>query len=392
MIVRVLQTNDAPVIEGASTIEHVEGETALDTDLSTAAVNVATYDATDEDPTDTTLTFSLDGADEDRFNLRDPTAEETTDTPAGATRKILEFKAKPDYEVPTDANKDNVYQVTVKVFDGEDTTTKDVTVKVTNMQEDGKVEVTPLQARIAIDMTADLTDSDIVAYGPTWQWQRSGPVCTDKDAEDNVYVDILGANSATFTPRPSDLGFCLSAVATYNDGYHEYVVDDVPSSPGDIGLYTVTDTRFDKTENKLLSSVQYPTAPNVVPRFGSAMTKRFVLENAAVNNPVGKQVTATDGNGPEDALEYTLSGDTDEFGIHPQTGQLTTKMKLDHESEDKYTVTVRATDIHDATASIRVDIYVVDVDERPVGDTPSEEGILYTENSTDVVLTLSACA
>ena len=149
---------------------------------ATVAVDVATYDARDEDPTDTTLTFSLDGADEDRFNLRDPTeAEATPDTLADATRKILEFKAKPDYEVPTDANKDNVYQVTVKVFDGEDTTTKDVTVKVTNMQEDGKVEVTPLQARIGIDMTADLTDSDIVAYDPTWQWQRSGPACDDKD-------------------------------------------------------------------------------------------------------------------------------------------------------------------------------------------------------------------
>ena len=44
-----------------------------------------------------------------------------------------------------------MYQVTVKVFDGEDTTTKDVTVKVTNKQEDGKVEVTPLQARIGIE-------------------------------------------------------------------------------------------------------------------------------------------------------------------------------------------------------------------------------------------------
>ena len=194
-----------------------------------------------------------------------------------------------------------------------------------------------------------------------------------------AYVDnIPGANSATFTPRPRDLGFCLSAVATYNDGYHEYVeVAHSPavSNPSDIGLYTVTDTRFDKTADKSLSSVQYPTAPNVVPRFGSAMTKRFVLENAAVNNPVGKPVTATDGNGPDDALEYTLSGDTDEFGIHTQTGQLTTKMKFDHESEDKYTVTVTATDTLLATASIRVEIYVVDVDEMPVGDTPSEEGI-----------------
>ena len=124
-------------------------------------------------------------------------------------------------------------------------------------------------------------------------------------------------------------------MATYNDGYHEDTAPLVEptSSPGAIGLYMAADTRFDKTAEKSLSSVQYPTDPNIVPRFGSAMTKRFVLENAAVNNPVGKPVTAWDGNGPDDALQYTLSGDTDAFGIHPQTGQLMTKMKFNHESE-----------------------------------------------------------
>ena len=110
-------------------------------------------------------------------NSADAILTETT-----TTRQVLEFKEKPDYEDPTDANKDNVYQVTVQVFDGEDTTTKDVTVKVTNKQEDGEVEVTPLQARIGIELTAELTDSDIVAYGPMWQWQKSGATCTDHAA------------------------------------------------------------------------------------------------------------------------------------------------------------------------------------------------------------------
>ena len=163
--------------------------------LSLSTTDVARYDATDEDPTDTTFTFSLAGADKDLFNLRDTTdAEESASPPTPptappTTRQVLEFKEKPDYEVPTDANKDNVYEVTVQVFDGEDTTTKDVTVKVTNMQEDGKVEVTPLQARIGIDMTADLTDSDIVAHGPTWRWWRSAPSCTDKDDCNRTRVD-----------------------------------------------------------------------------------------------------------------------------------------------------------------------------------------------------------
>ena len=397
VIIRVLQTNDAPVISGAATIEHVEGETALDTDLSNAAVNVAAYDATDEDPTDTTLEFSLAaGADEALFELRDATDADNDATPispAGATRQVLEFKEKPDFENPMDANTDNVYQVTVKVFDGEATTEKDVTVKVTNKQEDGKVAVRPLQARIGVELTATLTDSDIVAYGPTWQWERSAPPCADHaNVAEDAWENIPGAKVAAFTPRDIDLNYCLRAVATYNDGYHEETAPSNvdPSSPGDIGLYTVADTRFDKTADQSLSSVQYPTEPNIRPKFGNPSTKRFVLENTAANNPVGKPVTARDGNGPEDALTYTLSGATDAFSIHPTTGQLMTKMKFNHESEDKYTVTVTAKDTHDATDSTRVDIYVVDVDEMPVG-VQAQDGttIEYTENSTDAVVTLS---
>ena len=156
-------------------------------------------------------------------------------------------------------------------------------------------------------------------------------------------------------------------MATYNDGYHEYATASTApaSTPSDSGLYTTADARFDKMANMTLSAVQYPTEPNIAPKFGSAMTMRFVLENAAVNNPVGKPVTATDGNGPDDALEYTLGGANGAFSISPGTGQLLTSMEFDHESKYKYTVTVTATDTHNATASITVNIYVVDVDEMP---------------------------
>ena len=112
-----------------------------------------------------------------------------------------------------------------------------------------------------------------------------------------------------------------------------------------------------------------------------------------MNNPAGTPVTARDGNGPDDALTYTLSGDTDAFSIHPTTGQLMTKMKFDHESEDMYTVTVTATDTHETSDTIRVDIYVVDVDEKtrtaavgaPSTGVPSIEGpatVTYREGRT----------
>ena len=69
-----------------------------------------------------------------------------------------------------------------------------------------------------------------------------------------------------------------------------------------------------------------------------------------------------------------------------------TGMKFNHESKPKYTVTVTAEDSFGATDSIRVDIYVVDVDEAPegTGTTMAANTIEYTEDRTDAVLTLSA--
>ena len=49
--------------------------------------DVARYDATDEDPTDTTFTFSLAGADKDLFNLRDTTAAEEESPNATPSRQ-----------------------------------------------------------------------------------------------------------------------------------------------------------------------------------------------------------------------------------------------------------------------------------------------------------------
>ena len=53
----------------------------------------------------------------------------TSSSPDGA----LTFKAKPDYEMPTDTNMDNVYEVTVRAADADGYIgTKAVKVTVTN--------------------------------------------------------------------------------------------------------------------------------------------------------------------------------------------------------------------------------------------------------------------
>ena len=55
----------------------------------------------------------------------------------GGTPGELKFKKKPDYEKPTDADMDNVYEVTVQASDGKLTGMLKVKVTVTNENEDG---------------------------------------------------------------------------------------------------------------------------------------------------------------------------------------------------------------------------------------------------------------
>ena len=73
------------------------------------------------------VTLSLSGDDMSMFEL-------------GSTG-ILAFKTgmEPDFEMPSDKNKDNIYEVTVVATAGGKTAERDVTVKVTNVEEAGKV-------------------------------------------------------------------------------------------------------------------------------------------------------------------------------------------------------------------------------------------------------------
>ena len=370
----VLDADESPTVTGTATIELMEGETDLD---GTGTTDV--YTASDQEGG--TITFSLGGADKDLFKLEDQ-------DPAVANTKVLAFIKKPDFEMPMDSNKDNVYEVTVQASDDANMGMKAVTVKITNMQEDGKVEVTPAQPRIGIPVTAELTDSDVVSYGPMWNWERAS------DCGSPTWVGIRGAASATYTPNPSDLDYCLRAVAMYNDGFHEGTADGTTGIYPDIA--NERPNRFDKTANMVLAAVQYPSN-NLPPAFASASTMRFVPENAAVGNDVGEPVTADDPNGADDLVAggYSLSGtDQASFDINSGTGQLMTGMKFNHEDKEKYTVTVTAQDSFGATDSIKVDIYVVDADEMPPirksGLAIEGGSVKYDENGTMTVETYTA--
>ena len=75
---------------------------------------------------------------------------------------MLTFNNTPDYEMPEDAGRNNVYDVTVEATDGTNTLMKDVKVMVTNVEEMGTVTLMPMSPSVGTEITATLTDPDMV--------------------------------------------------------------------------------------------------------------------------------------------------------------------------------------------------------------------------------------
>ena len=151
-----------------------------------------------------------------------------------STDGALTFKAKPDYEAPTDANTDNVYEVTVRATDADGNIgTLDVKVTVENVDEDGVVTLSKIQPRVGVAVMASVTDPDDSISGLTWQWYH-GDIVVDA-LETNA---INGANSDTYTPVEDDVGDMLRARASYTDGE-----GDDKSASGAATIAVAKDTR-----------------------------------------------------------------------------------------------------------------------------------------------------
>ena len=190
----VTDVDDAPkitagglAISGSPTLDYPE----MGTDV------VETYTVTGPDAA--SATWSLEGADVGDFRISN----------AG----MLTFRSSPNYESPADDGADNTYMVTLKADDGTYMDTHDVTVMVTNVEEDGSVTLSPMNPVVGTAVTATLTDPDMVMEDSVmWQWSKSMTM-------GGTFMDIDGATSKSYMPVAADEDYYLRATATYTDGY-----------------------------------------------------------------------------------------------------------------------------------------------------------------------------
>ena len=145
-------------------------------------------------------TWSLEGADASEFMIS-----------AGG---VLTFRSTPNYEAPTDADSNNVYNVTVKASSDNISDTMSVTVTVTNIDEPGSVSISSPgnEVKVGVQRTAELDEGDEeVVTG--WQW-ASGASATGN------FTNISGATNNTYTPVDGDVGYFLRITVAYTDASH----------------------------------------------------------------------------------------------------------------------------------------------------------------------------
>ena len=338
--VNVTGANDPPEITGSDTLTYDENGMG----------DVATYTATDQDSGDT-ITWRLSGTDEAKLFI--------------SSSGVLTFNDSPDFEDPQDVGegeeaKNGKYLVTVEAFDGTATTTLDVTITVSNVEETGTVTFDSLQPQVGTALTATVVDPDGSISATSWVWEKSDDGSTN-------WTTITDQTSESYTsPVAGDVGKHLRATATYTDAL----------GPG-------------KTAQAVAANaVQAAPITNTPPEFATETTTRSVGENSAVGANVGAPVTATDPQ--SDTLTYSLVDaavetlDAASFTINQSSGQLRTKAVLDREAKASYTVTVKAADPSGLNDTITVTISVADQNEAPV--VARTDRIFYAENSTvDIV-------
>ena len=284
----------------------------------------------------------------------------------------LRFVNSPDFENPTDADSDRVYEVTVGRAGGE----IDVKVNITNVDEMGVVELDTLQPQVTKSVIATVTDPDSdSATEQDWQWARS----TDKVD----WIDIEDADALSYNPVKADVDHYLKATVTYNDGVG--TEDDVASM---VTSYIVENR---PAANAAPSFVHLDDNDDVA---DGVQVTRSVDENTAKLSGIGSPIAALDADG--DPLLYTLGGnDAKHFEIDRRNGQLIVKTVFDVEhvansdvsyvgdenDTNEYTVKVTATDPSGSNMYAMVDITVNDVNEAPTFTTASTE-LTVNEGST----------
>ena len=339
-------TNAPPVFTSPASVEVRENTTSAGTVV-----------ATDADSQDSVVAYNISGgSDEDFLRIDQNTG-------------VLVFRAAPDYEAPTDHNRDNTYDVEVAATSGagqrELTSTQAITISVT---DDTSEAVTRLPDPPSLTVTG--TTETSLTLG--WQ-QPAGPAVEDYDVQyrvvgTNAWSDWSHtgpARTATLTGLTAGTAYEMRARATNADGTGDWTEPLIATTSG-----------------------------NRAPQFTSPPTLTVPEHSQQV-----AEITAVDSD-PEDTVNsYGITGGTDRALLTIDgAGDLAFTEPPDYETprdsdrNNRYEVVVAATSgtgTRLKTATQRITINVTDdTAETP----PNPPAVRYEWDGSEVVVSWDAVA
>ena len=318
----MVDVNEPPEVVGNDTLSFSEN--------TLTSTILHRYFARDVDAASTTFTWSLAGTDNGDFDI--------------SNQGDLTFRNTPNFERPADSVGNNEYLVMVRASDGSLTGTKNVTVTLGNVNE------APCVPRGDASITVpENTTSNLDRY-----------ISTDPDQGDTGVWDVSGADADNFRiDSSSNLAF---------DGAPDYEM------PGDSGGNNEYNIREDAKDSGLTSSFDVTVTVTPVDE-PPVITGRTTFDHWQEND-AGDIWTYTAGDPESDAnITWSLGGtDWGDFAI--TNGELKFTSAPDYEQpadfgrNNRYEVTVLATDSNNNRGEQHVDVIVKNVDEPPVIEGP----------------------
>ena len=323
----------------------IEGETSITT--------IAASDADGDD-----LTFSLTNTTDSSFFT------------LGSSSGVLAFASAPDFEYAQDSNTDNTYELELSVFDGSHTTTEEITITVTNVDE------SPSFASATQNLSVNENTS-----GSVYQAQATDP------EQATLSYSASGTDAGLFDLDSASGVLSFKATPDF----------EAPVDSGADNVYELSIAATDGANSASQALTITVTNVNEAPSFASTSVNLNTDENDASFAHTVDAATDPDSG---QTLTYQLSGDdAADFNFNTSTRSLSFantpdfENPADQDTDNAYQITITASD-GDLEATQTINIAVSDLnDEAPqftslnlqtVDYTTVQVGeIIYTAEATD---------
>ena len=313
------------------------GQASTNISLSENQTKVTEITAQDNDQDNNGFTFELSGGeDQALFSI--------------SSDGVLSFNDAPDYEVPTDSDSANDYQVEITVFDSSNTSTSQtITVSITDTQDNAPMFTNDGGESLAV-ISLDENESEVTTI-----------TATDLDAINAGFTyQITGGDDSTL------FSILESGVLSFNDA-PDY---EVPTDSDSANDYQVEITVFDSsnTSTSQTITVSITDTQDNAPMFTNDGGESLAVISLDENESEVTTITATDLDAINAGFTYQISGGEDQaFFSISEDGALSFKTALtyenpeDHDANNSYIVEVSVKDSSGATVSQMITVNIINV-------------------------------